>query len=162
MNEGWKDHKAENEDFPPDVCCCAFGALLLRGGGLVSDVLLSVSVKAHRERMDHLAGRGSFPHAPVSSDLCWSHFYPKDICSLMHSLLFFYPLLASYCPFALSLFHFVPHFFAVVYVLSLLPQQHLHFFLLSISFKTPFPSEFIIFSVQVIYSEVKTRISFSF
>lgn len=38
--------------------------------------------------MDHLAGRGSLPHAPMSLELWWSHFYPKDICSLKRSLLF--------------------------------------------------------------------------
>lgn len=49
----------------------------LKAGGPVADVLLSVSEKAHTERMDHLVAEGVFPHAPVSLEpiLPQTHLY---------------------------------------------------------------------------------------
>lgn len=88
-----KDHKAEKDDIPPDVYCCAFAAWSLKL------VLWCVFMKALRERMDHLAGRWSFLHAPMSSNLCLSHFTQRHLFS--HS--FISPFLPS---FALSVCYF--------------------------------------------------------
>lgn len=110
-------------------------------------------MKALRERMDHLAGRWSFLHAPMSSNLCLSHFTQRHLFS--HSF-----ISPSFLPsFALSVCYF-PSFttFRLAVAPSTTPPPPG-----SSSFqysKGRMVSEFSIFFLQIIYREVMTRISF--
>lgn len=132
--------------------------------------------------MDHLAGRWGFPHAPMSSDLCWSHFFPHRHLFSRFPLSSFFVLscpLCNFLSFTAYLCTFTLPFqttFSSFFSCPRLPVLCTSLILLFLWFSSAFSSLpghlkksfhcsdglINIFTAQAVYREVKARISSSF